>query len=81
MTKKTSPKGPDGAKLYRPTIERRLDKTESFFKKVAKQCERRALAHNLKNPSSEDYHSATLIVALGRIAEESAGKVRQPTLI
>jgi hypothetical protein len=67
-------------KLYRPTIERRLDKTEAFFARVVRMAERRMFAHNLKRPAAEDHSSVELIGKLRDLAKESRGKVRQPSL-
>ena len=43
--------------------------------------ERALLSHNLKKPTSEDHHAATLIQSLRTLSDLNAGKVRQPNLL
>jgi len=67
-------------KPFRPTIERRLDKTESFFKRILRMSERALLSHNLKKPTNDDHTAVELIQQIRDIAAANCGKVRQPTL-
>lgn len=78
--KKPAPGSPRPAKLYRPTVDRRLDKTEEFFERVRRQGERRLFAHNLKKPTPEDFAAVQLIQQVCELAGANRGKVRQPTL-
>lgn len=67
-------------KPYRPTVERRLDKTEAFFDRVRRMAERRLFAHNLKRPSAEDHSAVQLVQELAELAKANRGKIRQPFL-
>lgn len=78
--KKAKPAELPARKPFRPTVERRLDKTESFFARVEKMAERRLLSHNLKRPAAEDYAAVELLQTIRDLAGANRGKVRQPTL-
>lgn len=78
--RKRSPAAVPAKKPFRPTFERRVDRTEAFFKRILRMSERALLAHNLKRPYQEDYAAAHLIEGIRDLAAASVGKVRQPTL-
>ena len=80
VSKKTNLENVVVRKPFRPTLDRRLDKTEMFFERVQRMAERRLLAHNLKRPDAEDFHAVQLIQAISQLAAANRGKVRQPTL-
>ena len=80
LRKKQKPETFAPRKPFRPTIDRRLDKTESFFARVEKMAERRLLSHNLKRPAAEDYAAVELLQGIRDLAHGNRGKVRQPTL-
>lgn len=82
MSKRKAPAAavPTRRKPFRPVVDRRLDRTEGFFKRVARMSERALLAHNLLRPTADDHNAAALITQVRDLAAANFKRIRQPTL-